>query len=67
MKFQITNRITGEIKGFDNPHTLKAEILNLTNNNVYEAESVFEWATTPTVGSFKYNSEKFDILIIGQN
>lgn len=67
MKFQITNRTTGEIKGFDNPYTLKAEILNLTDNNVYEAESVFEWATTPAAGSFKYNSEKFDILIIGQN
>ena len=66
MKFQITNRTTGEIKGFDNPYALKGEVLNITDNNIYEAESVFEWATTPVVGGFKYNNEKFDILIIGQ-
>ena len=67
MKFQVTNRLTNEIKGFDNPYLLKGEILKITDNNIYEAESVFEWATTPAVGSFKYNGEGFDILIIGQN
>ena len=65
MIYQLTDLTTNKTTGFATAYQLRESVIALTKD-IAEGESVFEWATTPVVGGFKYNNEKFDILIIGQ-
>lgn len=65
MLFQIINHKDNTVKAFADPIALKNEVQVITGS-YDEAMYVLEWARTPAIGSFRYDHDDFEILIIGQ-
>lgn len=63
MIFQLTDLCTKTVKGYTTVQGLKTAIIQLTDDRA-EAESVYEWATTPLIGGFRYDGPTFSVTII---
>lgn len=65
MIFQLTDLCAKTVKGYTTVQGLKTAVMQLTED-LSEAESVYEWATTPLIGGFRYDGPTFSVTIIDQ-
>lgn len=66
MLFQFKNLKDGSVCGYSTAIQLQVAVQKLTGDST-EALNVFEWATTPVCGCFRYDHADFEITIIGQS
>lgn len=62
MVYQVTDYKTNDTKSYTNPTALRTYIYSITQN-LEIANDVMEWAKTPTLGSYRFDSDTFSVML----